>query len=251
MRYFAKAKLAPQILRHQDSSGTIRYIEVGSHPQNVIVLVHGAPSSMYIFRKLLADTALLGQARLVAVDRVGYGYSDFGKSETSVIVQAQRLAPILQKYSDYKRVILVGASYGGAVVAKLAMDYPALIDDLMFVSASVAPKEEKIYAISYMIRRRAFKWLFPKSIQVANDEKLAHEQALTELLPYWTNIRANVHILHGDADRLIYPANVLFAEQKLTQARAVHTQWIRGMGHKISYKYPELIQQGLLRILQF
>lgn len=250
LKYFAKANLKPQILRHQDIRGTIRYVEVGTHTENLILFIHGAPSSMYIFRKLLIDSTLLGQARLVAVDRAGYGYSDFGKSVTSIATQADRLAPILAKYAGFKRVIVVGASYGGSVASKLAMDYPHEIDDLMFVSASLAPKQEKIYAISYMIRRRAFKWLFPKSIQVANDEKLAHEQALNEIADTWANIRAKVHILHGDADRLIYPANVTFAQAKLTNATQVNVKWIPNMGHKISYKHPEIIKDLLLEVLK-
>lgn len=102
-----------------------------------------------------------------------------------------------------------------------------------------------------MIRRKAFKWLFPKSIQVANDEKLAHEKALQEILPTWANIRAQVYILHGEADKLIYPSNVKFAQEKLTQARKVHTKWIPQMGHKISYKHPEIIQQSLLELLGY
>ncbi|TAE18518.1 MAG: alpha/beta hydrolase [Bacteroidetes bacterium] len=249
-RYFEAQSLRPNILRHQTAEGTIRYLEVGEHTENVVIFIHGAPSSMAIFRDLLVDKPLLQHTKIVAVDRAGYGYSDYGKAVVSIAEQARRLAPILQKYAQtHKRVILVGASYGGSVSAKLAMDYPDLVQDVMFVSASLAPREEKIYGISYMIRRRAFKWLFPKFIRVANAEKLAHEQALQEILPTWGNIKTRIHVLHGTADNLIYPANVAFAEKQLINAQSFQVQWIPDMGHKISYAHPEIIQKALLALL--
>lgn len=250
VQYFEKqAHITPTISRHETAEGTIRYLEAGNHAENVLIFIHGAPSSMSIFKEVLTDTALLKQAKVVAVDRPGYGYSNFGKSVTSIKEQARRLAPIITKYAHYKRVILVGASYGGSISAKLAMDYPQIVDDILFVSSSLAPKEEKIYGISHMIKRRAFRWIFPKLIRIANDEKMAHQKALEEILPDWKNIRANIHILHGDADKLIYPSNVAFAQKQLVNAAKVAVKWIPNMGHKISYAHPELIQAALMTLL--
>ncbi len=250
-RFFEEQALHPTILRHQTQEGIIRYLEVGENTENVVIFIHGAPSSMAIFRTLLTDKMLLQHTKMVAVDRAGYGYSDYGKVVTSVVEQARRLAPILQKYAQtHKRIVLVGASYGGSVAAKLAMDYPDLIDDVMFVSASLAPKEEKIYGISYMIRRRAFKWLFPKFIRIANAEKLAHEKALMEILPTWGNIKSRIFVLHGTTDKLIYPANVAFAQKQLAHIQHFQVKWVPDMGHKISYAHPEIIQEELIKLLK-
>jgi pimeloyl-ACP methyl ester carboxylesterase len=247
-RYFEKRELTPTILR-DTTEGTNRYLEVGENQENLLFFIHGSPSSMAIFKQLLTDKELLQHAKIVAVDRAGYGYSDYGKSTTSIVEQARRLHPVLQKYAHYKRIVLIGSSYGGSVAAKLAMDFPDLVDDVMFVSASLAPQEEKVYGISYMIRRRGFKWLFPTFIRVANDEKLAHTQALQEILPDWHKIVAQVTVLHGKDDKLIYPSNVHFAQSQLTQAKSFTVQWVEDMGHKISYAHPEIIQKALLALL--
>jgi pimeloyl-ACP methyl ester carboxylesterase len=53
------------------------------------------------------------------------------------------LKPIVAKQrQNGKQVILVGHSLGGPLIARMTMDYPELIDGLVFVAGSVAPKLE-------------------------------------------------------------------------------------------------------------
>ncbi|MFK7900144.1 MAG: alpha/beta fold hydrolase [Cyclobacteriaceae bacterium] len=63
----------------------IRYLETGETTDDapLILFLHGAPGSSNAFDTYLQDSVLLSKATLVSVDRLGYGYSNYGKAETS------------------------------------------------------------------------------------------------------------------------------------------------------------------------
>jgi len=118
----------------------IRYVEIGHPERPLLVFVHGSPSSSSIWSGLIKDSLLLQHTRILAIDRQGYGYSGFGNIVTSVQEQAAGLAAVLQsKRAMHDKIIVLGSSYGGTVAARMAMDFPALLDGLILMSASVAP----------------------------------------------------------------------------------------------------------------
>jgi pimeloyl-ACP methyl ester carboxylesterase len=229
---FAGQTTQPTVHRYRvavpgEAPRTIRFLEMPALPdtiergpaQPVIVFVHGAPSSLSFFADFFKDTTLTNRARLVAVDRPGYGYSDFGRVETSVARQARWLQPLIERYRNAPYLLLVGSSYGGSVSARLAMNNPGLVDHVLFVSSSLGPGLERTYPISYLIDHPAVRWLIPTLLQLANDEKLAHRRALEEILPDWPRITARITILHGQMDDLIFPTNVSFARNRLVNTQ--------------------------------
>ncbi|GAA4395108.1 hypothetical protein GCM10023187_01620 [Nibrella viscosa] len=239
----------PSIHRYRVGDRTIRFIETPARDSLPVVLfVHGAPSSLSFFNKFFKDSVLLSQAQLVAVDRPGYGYSDFGRVETSVVRQAELLQPLINRYRKAPYLVIVGSSYGGSVSARLAMNNPGIVDHVLFVSSALGPGLERTYPISYLIDLRPFRWLIPPLLMLANDEKLAHRQALEEILPDWRKITAGITILHGQQDDLVYPTNVSFARHQLINARV--KQFILPENrHDIVFNKREYMTQILLDIL--
>lgn len=229
----------------------MRYVKMGGENRPMILAIHGAPSSSGGWQNMFEDSLLVNSVKLVAVDRPGYGYSDFGKIELSLKKQAELIAPILKKYREkYQTILVVGSSYGGPVAARLAMDYPNLMDGLMLISASVAPGEEKTYSISYPTTNKWLEWLVPQAITNANHEKLAHRESLFRMLPDWDKIKAATTILHGDADDLIYEENAHFAERKLVNAGLVKKIILPNMGHGLPFSHPDLIRKFLLQAVK-
>jgi pimeloyl-ACP methyl ester carboxylesterase len=201
---------------------TIRFMETnapGDSTLPVVLFVHGAPSSLSFFNEFFKDTALLSRARLVAVDRPGYGYSDFGWVETSIVRQARFLQPLINRYKKAPFLMVVGSSYGGSVSARLAMNNPDRVDHVVFVSSALGPGLERTYPISYFADSPLIRWGVPTLLRLANDEKLAHRRALEAILPDWPRIKANITMLHGQRDELVYPTNVTFAQKQLVNAR--------------------------------
>ena len=248
---FNSLSIRSEIKRYRIGRRTIRYVEFGKKELPVTILVHGAPSSLSFFKSIYSDTAVLNHTRLVGVDRPGYGYSDFGKPVTSIADQARLLQPLLDYYTQNgSRVVLAASSYGGPIVAKLAMDNPEKVSGILFVSSSLAPGEEYTYPISYLIDHRWIKWMFPTLLQVANDEKLHHRKALAEIQDGWNKIRSRIIVLHGKADQLVYFSNALYARDHLINARTFKLIPLEGIGHSIFWDRPELVKKSILELVR-
>lgn len=206
---------------HEGRLRTIRFMETPSSDTTlpVVLFVHGAPSSLSFFNNFFKDTTLLNRARLVAVDRPGYGYSDFGWVETSIVRQAELLQPLINRYRKAPFLMVVGSSYGGSVSARLAMNNPGRVNHVVFVSSALGPGLERTYPISYLVDSPLLRWGVPTLLRLANDEKLAHRRALEAIMPDWRKIKANITMLHGQRDDLVYPTNVAFAQRQLVNAQ--------------------------------
>jgi len=228
----------------------MRYVEIGHDSLPLIVFIHGAPSSSAFWEDLLRDSLLLGRAKLLAIDRPGYGYSGFGLPEISVKKQAGYIAELLQqKRSIHDKIVLHGSSYGGTVTARIAMDYPNLVDGILLQSASVAPGLEKTYWISYPTSHWLLKWLMPATIRVANAEKLSHRKQLEEMAPLWEDIRSAAIILHGTADELIFPKNAAYAKERLKNAVYLEVQMVKDKGHDLLWTGRHLLVNSLMKLI--
>ncbi|AUD03526.1 alpha/beta fold hydrolase [Spirosoma pollinicola] len=231
---------------------TIRFMETPVSETDstlpVVLFVHGAPSSLSFFNEFFKDTTLLNRAQLVAVDRPGYGYSDYGRVETSIIRQAELLQPLINRYKKAPYLMVVGSSYGGSVTARLAMNNPDRVDHVVFVSSALGPGLERTYPISYFADSPLIHWGVPPLLRLANDEKLAHRRALEAILPDWPKIKASITMLHGQRDELVYPTNVSFAQNHLVNAE-VKQFLLPENRHDIVFNKREYMTQIILDIL--
>jgi pimeloyl-ACP methyl ester carboxylesterase len=230
----------------------LRYLSLHRHDTlPTLFFLHGSPSTMSVYNSYYQDTTLAKWANIIAADRPGYGFSDLGRSEKSVQRQAEYMWKILEAEGFPSPLYIVGSSYGGTVAAKMAMLKPDKVDGMVLVSASLAPGEEKIYNISYLIRYRPFRWMVPRMIMVANDEKLSHYDALNNMLPYWDQIVTPVVLIQGTADKLIYPENSNFARKNLQNSAFVDYHLLEGEGHFLQIRYKDFILerlQGLMHL---
>ncbi len=239
-------------VHHYEKEGRpMRYIEIGYDSLPLIVFIHGAPSSSSFWKGLLQDTQLLRKAKLLAVDRPGYGYSGFGSPEVSVEKQAALIAPILKaKRPLHQTIIVHGSSYGGTVTARLAMDFPDLMDGILLQSSSNKPAAETTYWITYPTSHPFVRWMIPGALRVANAEKLSHATQLKAMADRWERIKSAAIVLHGLDDTLIFPENALFAQARMKNARAVQRIMAPGSGHDLLWTQRGLLIHSLTRLLE-
>jgi pimeloyl-ACP methyl ester carboxylesterase len=117
----------------------LNVVEVGEG--SPIVLVHGLPSCASDWATLPQKLAALGH-RVIAYDRIGFGYSSRPPATPDRYTYASN-ARDLGKLLDalgIERAILVGWSYGGAVVQTFAEDAAQRVEGLVLVAA-VGPAE--------------------------------------------------------------------------------------------------------------
>ena len=110
----------------------VHYQEAGDPKAPALVLIHGFASSTLVWSKVFLRLAEAG-FRVIAVDMLGFGYSGKPRNgEYTIAGQASLLVGLLDRL-QINRATLVGSSYGGAVSATCALDYPQRIDKLVLI----------------------------------------------------------------------------------------------------------------------
>ena len=226
----------------------MNYAEIGSDSLPVAFFVHGSPGSWGGFIDFMKDTLLLKKVKIVAVDRIGFGNSDFGNAEKSLVVQSELLKPIVAKCKKSgKKIILIGHSLGGPLIARMTMDYPELIDNLIIVAGSIAPDlepNEKWFRMPMDFMPISI--LIPASFRASNHEILYLKPELEKMLPLWKNIRQPVIVIQGGKDMLVNPKNADFAEKMLVNAKSLKVIRIDTMNHFVPWSHPQLIKKAII-----
>lgn len=212
----AASKLPFSTKIYETVYGKVKAIEVGKDTTlPLMIFVHGSPGSWDAFSKYLLDSSLQVKFRMISVDRLGYGGSNKGIPEGSLFKQAAILEPIVKENIFHQKVILVGHSYGGPTIARFAMDYPNLVQKLIFIAPSIDPEQEKVLWYQRFAATKLITNILSSDINVCNREILPLKKELTDMLPLWKNITASVMYFHGKKDKLVPYANASFAQKQL------------------------------------
>lgn len=247
-RYFRKAPQKPRFQTYSRHGWQMHYAEIGADTLPAVIFVHGSPGSWDAFIDFFKDSLLYTRAHLIAVDRPGYGKSEYGTPELSLQEQAALLAPVLDAGASPNRPLLVGHSLGGPVVARMAMDYPRKTGGLILVAPSIDPAMEKEEWYRKVGNWTLVRKLLPTEFDVSNQEILPLKGELEKMLPLWKTIRVPVTVIQGAADVLVPPANADFARRQLVEA-PVTVVMLPGVNHFIPWSNPEVIRQAILRHL--
>lgn len=249
-QYFRKRGIEARIGRIPFGGGELRYVETGASADSlpIVLFVHGAPGSGNNFYAFLADSLLRRRARLITIDRPGYGYSNYGQSEPSFATQVAALRAVLNLYPAQKAV-LVGHSYGGPVIAQAALDDPGAITALLLLAPVMDPDSEPVPWYAGFARWRATRWLLSKAWQVSGDEKFAHVEELRRLQPRWQELAVPVAHLHGESDFLAPPQeNMAFSRRHIPEAH-LKIVALPNTNHFIPWTDFERVREELLALL--
>ena len=247
-KYFEDKAEKGTLHKYYVGTRVINYLEVGSPAAPLVLFVHGSPGSLSAFIHFATDTMLLSKAQLVLVDRPGFGESNFGYAEPSLQKQAALLKPILESHKTQRPIIVVGHSLGGPLIARMAMDYPELIDGIVMVAPSIDPELEPIEWFRAPLATPFLKWMLPRSIRASNDEIYHLKPELEKMIPLWTKVNANTIVIQGGKDTLVPAANADFAKRMIVNA-AVKIMLVPEMSHFVPWTNPELIREAILEHL--
>lgn len=128
-------------VHHQENShfaevdgATIHYQEFGDRANPTLLLIHGYTASTYVW-KTVAPQLADAQFHVVAVDLVGFGYSDKPASFDYTIASQARMIERLMNRLGIGKATVIGSSYGGAVASTLALDAAERVEKLVLVGA--------------------------------------------------------------------------------------------------------------------
>ena len=112
----------------------VHYQEAGPSDAEPIVLIHGFASSTLMWSRVFLKLADAG-FRVIAPDLIGFGYSDKpGRGEYTIEMQARMIMGLMDRLG-IEQATIAGSSYGGAVAATCALDYPDRVEKLVLVGA--------------------------------------------------------------------------------------------------------------------
>ena len=175
----------------------------------VLIFVHGSPGSGMDFKRYLKDTELNKSANLIAYDRVGYGM-DINKEVLNDLEQELEVLHQVIPVKDMEKVILIGYSYGGTIVAAARKNYKTKI----LLAPAIKGDLEPMFWLLNLYKWKSTRSIIPNVFKNAAQEKINH---LTELPAYeekWNTSLSHVKSMHGDKDRIVPFANSLFLQSK-------------------------------------
>lgn len=114
----------------------VHYQEAGASDAPAVLLLHGFTASNFVWKDVLVPLAESG-FRVIAPDLVGFGFSGKPRDGKYTIDAQARMVVGLMDSLGIERAALVGSSYGGAVAATCALDYPERVERLVLVDAVI------------------------------------------------------------------------------------------------------------------
>ncbi|OIQ22750.1 alpha/beta hydrolase [Lacinutrix sp. MedPE-SW] len=224
----------------------IRIHEVKSQDNTVnLIFFHGSPSSLSAWENYMLDSKLLASANMYAIDRPGYGYSNFGKQLTSISTQAQIMSAVINK-KVLDNVIVIGSSYGVPLAARIAY-LNKNVKALVMVSPAIDPENEKDIWASRFTQWKLTRWLVPTAYRVAGDEKTVHAKELEIIAKDWKKLQIPVLHFHGDVDDIVPFENIHFSKENFNNIKVIS---VEGKGHEIAWKNPEIIMPYLVNLIE-
>ncbi len=239
---------APTFDFYSTGERTIHYVEVGHQNSSPVLFLHGTPGSWSAFGSYLSDRNLASSLNMVAVDRPGFGQSDYGNLLTSLAEQAQVLKPLVDQLTGDCSIVLVGHSLGAPLAVRMAMDYPEKIAALVLVAPSLDPELEKPRWYNNLSDYKLISWMLPTELELANIEVMALPDELKQMVPLWHALDLPITLIQGEKDKLVHPDNADFAEKMV--ARGLRVVRLEDAGHFVLWKQPELIRDEILLLFE-
>jgi pimeloyl-ACP methyl ester carboxylesterase len=223
----------------------IHFIKTGGENRPTLFFVHGSPGSWDAYKDYLKDSLLLQKYRMIAIDRPGFGHSDFGRAE-NLQTQSDWITAFIEKERNGKPLVLIGHSLGGPVVVKLATMHPDWYAHVVVLSGAVDPDAEKPEKWRSYLMTRPIRWLIPGALRPSNDELWFLKSDLTKLKPELKQITSPVTIIHGTKDNLVPYRNVDFMVREFTSAKSIDVLTIENANHFIPWEHYAEIRKVLL-----
>ena len=135
-------KISDKVIHSENShfveidGATVHFQEFGDASHPTLLLIHGFTASAYVWNAVAPALATEG-FHVVAVDLIGFGYSDKPSWFDYTIASQARMVSRFMDRLGIGRATVVGSSYGGAVALTLALDYAERVEKLVLVDAVI------------------------------------------------------------------------------------------------------------------
>jgi pimeloyl-ACP methyl ester carboxylesterase len=220
----------------------LSYLVAGDDDDPRVIFIHGSPGQGVAYCQYLHEP--VGRHEMVAVDRLGYGFSKAAGSVVSFADQAAAIAPLLVK-RDGRWPIVVGHSLGAPIAARLAAEYPDRVGGLILIGGPMDPKLERLRWYNSAADVAAVSLTLDEKLRVSNREMLSAREELQKLEPLLERIVCPITVIHGTRDSLVPYRNVEFLVRKFGGNQAVRVVTLYGEDHFITRQRPEVVREAI------
>jgi pimeloyl-ACP methyl ester carboxylesterase len=264
------------------NGGALRLARRGAGPP--VLLVHGMNGTAYDFPEALLDD-LAADHTVLALNRPGHGGSTRGPHPLDLAANARAVGAALDGAAE-GRAVLVGHSYGAAVVLRAALDAPQRVAAVVLVApCTVVDARNRGYGelpvppggarrlalwtgtvpvglwISRRTRREAWHPVPPPPGFLPSRAWALVPSQLEAALENFHTLAADFATLAADLPRLSVPVAVLAGEQDVITPWRAHAGWLPGVlpgatlrviertGHWLPRLHPEAVA-GAVRELE-
>ena len=128
----ARTGMAPTSIRRVEADGVqVFYREAGSPQARAILLLHGFPSSSFMFRELIPRLA--DEFRVIAPDLPGFGFTEV-PAERKYVYSFDRLSHTIEAFTraiQIDRYAIYVFDYGAPIGLRLAMAHPERVSAIV------------------------------------------------------------------------------------------------------------------------
>ncbi|WP_339698253.1 alpha/beta hydrolase [uncultured Marixanthomonas sp.] len=210
-----------------------------------VVFFHGSPSSLTAWHAYMADKELAQAANLYAIDRPGYGYSNFGDEMPSIERQAELMNAAVSDL-QLDNIIVVGTSYGGPLAARLAV-INQNVKGVILLSAAMDPQQEKDIWASRLTQWWVTRWLVPTGYRVAGDEKSVHAAELSKIEQDWHTLKIPIVHFHGSKDNVVPVGNIKYTDSIFSNSTVTI---IPNVGHNLAWEHIDIVKPEILKFIE-
>ena len=219
---------------YYEESKRIHYVESGDSSAPTILFVHGTPGSSNNFQGFLEDSSLANLYRLISIDRPGFGYSNFGQTE-SIEQQVSIFTEFLKLKNNGKPVILAGHSLGGPIVVAMAAKDSTIAHTLLLLAASVSPEHEPAEKWRKPLAFPVLRWLAPGAMRPSNTEMLDFKTYVKQMPFLLQQVKCTTYLVHGTKDMFVPYENLPYAEKYLVHDKATNVITLENENHFIPW----------------
>lgn len=246
--YFSKTNTTFKDVTYKISEiHQIHYIETGDATKPTLLFLHGSPGSWDAYKKYLSDQDLQKKYRLIAIDRPGFGYSNFNEA-ANLNKQANLILPFIISKNNGQPITLIGHSMGGPVAVKLATKNPNLFKNIVILAGAIDPKAETPEEWRPILMAKPIRYLIPGAFRPSNDELWWLKGDLKTMKSELQKITSNVIIIHGTEDSLVPYSNVAFMKKEFINAKKIEKIPIEKADHFIPWSHYEIIKNSLMNL---
>jgi len=102
----------------------------------LVVFESGLGDNHTIWDEKSVATKISSKSDVLLYDRAGYGKSEKGKEPRNIAKLSEELDSVINKFSNGRKIILVGHSLGGFIIRDYAIKNPTKIAGLLFIDPS-------------------------------------------------------------------------------------------------------------------